>query len=343
MALETIEFEGKQYVPSKQASGATGYTQDYIGQLARGNTILARRIGGLWYINMDSLMNHKKESEAYVPEPPMQVKDQGGSIVSFDGREYISSKRAAEITRYTQDYVGQLARGGKIASRQVSGRWYVSKDDLKAHKEQKDALLAKVQADSVGIQKNNEVSEDSTMPQKTDAELFTYISEAQDTSPALPEMIKKEPKIEIEYVSRESISAVQETDNAVQEENATHHIAIRAMSRDAEAVQAAAPTQARPANQAGYSQYRGTWDHEKVRPQKKVNSKAIILGVIVLLFVTTFGYVYSTGIIKSAFEQMRLTDVSIKTPFSSQNANIYENFVDNLVKLLGGELHYTRK
>jgi hypothetical protein len=45
--------------------------------------------------------------------------------ITIHGEKYISSKRAAEILNYTQDYIGQLCRGGKIPAERVGGMWYV--------------------------------------------------------------------------------------------------------------------------------------------------------------------------------------------------------------------------
>ena len=53
--------------------------------------------------------------------------------VLIDGTEYISSKRAAELCGYAQDYVGQLARSGKIDARRAAGHWYVNPESLKDH------------------------------------------------------------------------------------------------------------------------------------------------------------------------------------------------------------------
>lgn len=57
-----IKVEGDQYVLSKRASKLSGYTQDYIGQLARGGYISAKRVGGLWYISMESLIGYKENA-----------------------------------------------------------------------------------------------------------------------------------------------------------------------------------------------------------------------------------------------------------------------------------------
>ena len=50
-----ITLEGEEYISSKRASELSGYAQDYIGQLARVAAIDAKRIGGLWYVSLDSL------------------------------------------------------------------------------------------------------------------------------------------------------------------------------------------------------------------------------------------------------------------------------------------------
>ena len=161
---DEITFAGKPYVSSKRASKISGYAQDYIGQLARSGQIEAQRIGGLWYISMDSLLGYRKPSDAPAAEvPPVQVAEEAptdvpftassdvDSFISFDGKDYISAARASKLTGYNQDYVGQLARSGQILARQISSRWYVDREGILKHKNEKDALLAAVQAESVGI------------------------------------------------------------------------------------------------------------------------------------------------------------------------------------------------
>lgn len=52
----------------------------------------------------------------------------------IDGKTYISSKRAAEITGYARDYVGQLCREGHVTARLVGRSWYVLEDSIRAHR-----------------------------------------------------------------------------------------------------------------------------------------------------------------------------------------------------------------
>lgn len=145
-------IQGKEYISSKRASELSGYAQDYIGQLARKGLIDAQRIGGLWFVSMASLTQYKSNADSYVPQPPEKKDVQDPeSLVSFDGKDHISASRAAKITGYHPDYVGQLARSGAIISRQVGNRWYVDRAGILAHKKEKDSLLGAVQAQSVGL------------------------------------------------------------------------------------------------------------------------------------------------------------------------------------------------
>ena len=56
----------------------------------------------------------------------------------IEGRQYISSRRAAEIAEYSNDYVGQLCRAGKLVCRMVGRFWYVEESSVLKHK--KDSI-----------------------------------------------------------------------------------------------------------------------------------------------------------------------------------------------------------
>lgn len=190
---QELDIGGVRYISSKRAAELSDYTQDYIGQLARAGTIDARRVSGLWYVSLDSLSAHKKSAESYVPVPPTLKKESAEmqTSVSLDGRSYISSARAAKITGYTADYIGQLARTGKIMSRQVGNRWYIDQEALLAHKQEKDALLASIQAESVGIQKTIEViTNEPVKLTETPKTHFSYVKEERDLIPVLQTTIK---------------------------------------------------------------------------------------------------------------------------------------------------------
>ncbi len=144
--MKTLVIDGKKYISSKQAAEIMGYTQDYVGQLARSGKISAQRISGIWYVNESSVLSSVKSTpikKTYTDDSTSvhnkshsnslkedKVKDEltdslNRKNITFEGVDYISSKRAAEIMGYTQDYVGQLARSGKISARQIGRGWYI--------------------------------------------------------------------------------------------------------------------------------------------------------------------------------------------------------------------------
>jgi len=191
--MEEISVAGKQYITSKRAAQLSGYAQDYIGQLARGGLIDAHRVGGLWYVSLESLMAYKVVPEAKaapsVPRPQTELE----SLITFDGRDYVSASRAAKMTGYHQDYIGQLARSGKIQSRQVGNRWYIDREGLMAHKEEKDRLLASVQVDSVGLA--HRMPAPATV--KPDVELYRYVTDEAPLLPLAPVEPPQQPKTEL--------------------------------------------------------------------------------------------------------------------------------------------------
>lgn len=187
---DEIKVGDETYISSKRASEITGYARDYIGQLARKGLIDARRIGGLWYISAASLNTYKQEAESFKPEPPQNAnrREDPETIVSFDGKEYVSAIKAAKLTGYHQDYVSQLAREDKVPSRQIGSRWYVGREGLISHKKSKDALLAAVQAESVGIRPTQSVQRAlSDINYGGAGPYMTYTKDEGDLLPLMPE------------------------------------------------------------------------------------------------------------------------------------------------------------
>jgi hypothetical protein len=54
--------------------------------------------------------------------------------ITLDDKTYVSSKRAAKITGYAKDYVGQLCREGKVEARLVGRNWYVLESSIREHR-----------------------------------------------------------------------------------------------------------------------------------------------------------------------------------------------------------------
>lgn len=54
--------------------------------------------------------------------------------ILIEEKKYVSSKRAAKITGYAKDYVGQLCREGRVPARLVGRSWYVLESAIQDHR-----------------------------------------------------------------------------------------------------------------------------------------------------------------------------------------------------------------
>lgn len=61
-----LYLDEKMFISVKRASKETGYSQDYIGQLSRKGKIPAKLVGRSWFVNIDSLLNHKDSVEGRI-------------------------------------------------------------------------------------------------------------------------------------------------------------------------------------------------------------------------------------------------------------------------------------
>ena len=53
--------------------------------------------------------------------------------IVLDGKVYITASEAARLTGYTNDYIGQLCRGGKVKGRVIGRTRYVCRESLEAY------------------------------------------------------------------------------------------------------------------------------------------------------------------------------------------------------------------
>lgn len=51
----------------------------------------------------------------------------------FEGKKYISARRASKISDYSSDYIGQLCRAEKLDSRMIGRAWFITEESLHLH------------------------------------------------------------------------------------------------------------------------------------------------------------------------------------------------------------------
>lgn len=54
--------------------------------------------------------------------------------LTIGDKVYISTKRAAALTGYAKDYIGQLCREGRVEAKLVGRSWYVREESLRGHR-----------------------------------------------------------------------------------------------------------------------------------------------------------------------------------------------------------------
>jgi len=58
--METVTLNGTEYVKASVLAKKLGYTSDYLGQLCRGGKVDAELVGRSWYVEPNSVTEHKK-------------------------------------------------------------------------------------------------------------------------------------------------------------------------------------------------------------------------------------------------------------------------------------------
>ena len=146
--MDSLIIGGKNYISSRRAAEILGYTQDYVGQLCRSGKMQGERVSGVWHVLETTLFGGEKKDNAILQKEiageqanNSKEKESQGVIV-VEGVHYISSKRAAEILGYTQDYVGQLCRSGRMEARQIGRGWYIPEHIVSSERTSSEAQNA---------------------------------------------------------------------------------------------------------------------------------------------------------------------------------------------------------
>lgn len=85
---DVLVFDGKEFVTSARAVALTGYTQDYIGELARSKAVLARKVGRHWMIYKEGILGHKKQKDALLANVQSESAGFSSSLVGDITNKY---------------------------------------------------------------------------------------------------------------------------------------------------------------------------------------------------------------------------------------------------------------
>jgi hypothetical protein len=124
--------------------------------------------------------------------------------ILIEEKKYISSKRAAKITGYAKDYIGQLCREGRVPARLVGRSWYVLETAIQDHRFGNQEINEEEPGD---VSKSKELE----MPKSVEAGAPTwesprYESSAVETLPTVNRLKDEKTEPLVEYIGGVNIS-----------------------------------------------------------------------------------------------------------------------------------------
>jgi hypothetical protein len=130
--------------------------------------------------------------------------------ITLEGKKYFSSKKAAEVTGYSKDYVGQLCREGRVKARLVGRNWYVLEKSIQEHRFGKEETSAKSESlanDRFDTWEAASYSSESVVEHlptlifhEKEVERTSEINILEGRNPILSHEIKKVAQVKPEYV-----------------------------------------------------------------------------------------------------------------------------------------------
>lgn len=105
--MDSLTHNGKEYKKVAVLAREFNYTTDYIGQLCRADKLDARVVGRAWYVNPESLKNHKKSRYQETFKKKIEVETDQNGQKNFLSRVDVESVRTNKTTKIHRDLAGK--------------------------------------------------------------------------------------------------------------------------------------------------------------------------------------------------------------------------------------------
>ncbi len=209
---DSFIFEGKKYISAKRASGVSGYSSDYVGQLCRGGKLECRMVGRTWFVSEESLYLHKA-SISREEASRNRIENLRGPKPLTAIPSYIPLTKPASVPSpylSSENVAADSSKADIITTEKSSNE--VSLDSLKSDTITDKNTFSKVDIDSktvIDSQKSSGIKSDLVIPDLA----WNFIDLEQeeikkkylkDERPLLPDLTKK---ISAEVSSTEKLSA----------------------------------------------------------------------------------------------------------------------------------------
>ena len=127
--------------------------------------------------------------------------------ILIEEKKYISSKRAAKLTGYAKDYIGQLCREGRVPARLVGRSWYVLEAAIQDHRfgDQTTSFTSEVQKGRDNVPMSPLTSE---FPRYEAAkeEVIPFINHVQNTEAEIAQRLQDSWHAWFDHVGKPDVS-----------------------------------------------------------------------------------------------------------------------------------------
>ncbi|MCB9816274.1 hypothetical protein H6786_02650 [Candidatus Nomurabacteria bacterium] len=116
--METVVFDGVAYIKASHAAKEFKYTSDYIGQLCRAKKIDARLVGRTWFVNPESLVEHKRNRHSQLVKKDREEQKQDIASKTKIHRKSVPAvltPKTVKVSKTTVNKMGQRERSLAVA------------------------------------------------------------------------------------------------------------------------------------------------------------------------------------------------------------------------------------
>ncbi len=193
--------ENGEFISSRLASKKIGYSHDHISALIRSGKVSGKKVGRVWLVDFHSLENYKKSIDLKNFEPGKisgQMRSYTFKTKNHLGKNFLSVEKASKKIGYSQDHIGALVRGGKVAGQKIGRVWYVDFRSLRRHKKSQRIIFRQnVQKPTTNVPP---IEPRLSLPHPISQKVIKY---EEEVAPKFVEVSKDKYKIKKELLLRE--------------------------------------------------------------------------------------------------------------------------------------------
>lgn len=105
--MDTVVLDGVQYVKASVAAKQFRYTSDYVGQLCRNKKVAARLVGRTWFVNVESLQQHKRTR--HQKKTSLRSSEESNTVTVHTSTKKVATKKVKVVPKLKSATLKQLS------------------------------------------------------------------------------------------------------------------------------------------------------------------------------------------------------------------------------------------